>query len=584
ASGALVLSHTIAALLALPFAAALGLARILELDPATRRRGLVVLVAGLTGGALLGAVYWLPAFAEQATVHLERARWTEVGGGFLGSFEWPWQLVQPSLVHDYALDAAAMRPAPARFPRVPALGALALALGAAALLRSAHVRPASAAVVAAGVVVPLALASPLALPLWRHVALLASVQLGWRFLAVILVAAIPIAASLPDLPVPRSRAIAVGLAGAVAVISLVRLPIAPIPWSAAYERPAELAFFERKTGEFALGALREYVPSAGDVTPEQLALEPAADAAGGAPEVDAALLRAAGAARGYRIATAAPTTVTLDLFAHPSLAVRLDGAPAAPRAIGQEGLLAVDLPPGEHEIEVAPESTPVERAAGWLSAIALVAALGALTKLRAALPATAATGVLAGIALAWPGAADAATALATTPAIREPVALGSDARVLGVVPDTSLVSSLGVLTLDVHVQALRHSPSNEPLDLALVRADGSPVAEAMSGPSGGLRPTSRWRPNELLVLRQELRLPGGLAAGDYRLVARMGRASAELGTVSVPAPGSVAAAALSAPFAEHESIFGDELVLDGYTYDRDPAARPLRGSFWWRSL
>src|SRR5947209_3375807 len=34
----------------------------------------------------------------------------------------------------------------------------------------------------------------------------------------------------------------------------------------------------------------------------------------------------------------------------------------------------------------------------------------------------------------------------------------------------------------------------------------------------------------------------------------------------------------------HESLFGRALVLDGYTYDRDPSRGSLRGSFWWRRV
>src|SRR5205814_1724739 len=102
-SGLLILAHTISALLTLPAAGAIGLAGLLERPRAERRRGFGGLAAGLALGVALGALYWLPAFGQQASVHLDRARWTEVGGGFLGSFEWPWQLVQSSLVHDYAV-------------------------------------------------------------------------------------------------------------------------------------------------------------------------------------------------------------------------------------------------------------------------------------------------------------------------------------------------------------------------------------------------------------------------------------------------------------------------------------------------
>lgn len=655
ASGALILSHTIAALLTLPFAGALGLARLFELRSPLRLRAFLTLSAGLLLGLLLGAVYWLPAFAEQSTVHLDRARWTEVGGGFLGSFEWPWQLVQPTVLHDYARDVAATRAAPHRFPRLPALAALALALGLLAGIRSGSLRRPTGLVTLLGLAVALALASPPALPLWRQVDLLASVQLGWRFLAVILVMSIPLAASLPDLgelvrPQPRhdeavragrpgrlrdapavgpgpaeapavrrpavsaspassfldavafrglaarrlGPSLGVALALLVAVASLVRLPVTAMPWSAARERPAELAAFERKTGEFALGALREYVPRAGDVTPEQLALEPADPIGSSTAEVDARLLSAPVGERRYALAAAAPATVVFDFFAHPALVARLDGQPAAIRPIGDDGLAAVDLPPGQHELSVAPEATEIERAAGWLALAGLattlaLAAASALPRRRASLAAVPTAALLlfplAAIAgpVALPAPAAAAATVTSPLALTPPAALGP-ARLLGASPDLSLVSRLGILTVDLDLQAVRQLDRNESLRLWLTDPAGRVVAESVGGPAGGLRPTTRWRPNQLLRLRDELRLLPSLPAGRYTLGVDLAGATATVGQIDLPAAGLVEPAALGDPFARHESIFGDELVLDGYAYDKDPSARPLRGSFWWRRV
>src|SRR5262245_43204123 len=100
ATGGVILLHTIAALMALPFAGLIGLARTLE-RPNGRLGALFRLAAGLALGLALGATYWLPAFTQQGTVQLERARWSGETARFQAGFGWPWELVQPSLLHDY---------------------------------------------------------------------------------------------------------------------------------------------------------------------------------------------------------------------------------------------------------------------------------------------------------------------------------------------------------------------------------------------------------------------------------------------------------------------------------------------------
>jgi hypothetical protein len=596
AVGALILSHTIAALLTLPFAGALALARLLEIPRPQRPTGLLVLSLGLALGVALGALYWLPAFAEQSTVHLDRARWTEVGGGFLGSFQWPWQLVQATPLHDYAADVAESRMAPDRFPRLPLVAAVTLLLGLTAGLWRGALRRAAGLVVLLGLLVALGLAAPPALPLWRTFELLAAVQLGWRFLAVILLMAIPLAASLPDLPVRGAPFLAVTLGLATAAASLVNLPVQSTPWSVARERPAELSFFERKTGEFALGALREYVPRGADLTPEQLTLEPADSAGASTAEIDVGLVAADPVRRVYDVATAVPSTLLLDLFAHPSLGATLDGSPAILRSVSDDGLAAVDLPPGQHRLEIAPRPTPLERTAGWLAVAALVGSLAlAATGLRfattapfrraAPIPAL----VLAVTALAFtapsafPRSARGAGNTSDLLLPSNPLPLDR-AHLLGAFVDSSLVPSLGTLTVDLHLQSLAQPSRNEPVALRLLSPTGAVVAEEIGGPAGGLRPTSRWRPNELLRLRQELRLPPGSLAGRYTLAAEVAGTTATLGTIDLPAAGSAPPPQLTEPFTRFESLFGDDLVLDGYAYDPAATARPLRGSFWWRRL
>jgi hypothetical protein len=265
---------------------------------------------------------------------------------------------------------------------------------------------------------------------------------------------------------------------------MARLPLEPMDWSALRERPAELAAYERKDGQFALGALREYVPAWVSATPQELVLPGGPAAVDATAPVSAELPSAPTSGRAYDLAAAAPSTVTLDLFYHPALAARLDGQPTPLRPSGDDGLATLDVPPGRHRLAVGPEETPVERLglAVTVAAAAVCLVLAAASSRRAA---TAPALVLLVVGLAWAGAAAAAPTARLVPD-RAPELAGA-ARILGADLDSRLVESAGVLTVDLHVQALRPVPDDAPMSLWLVGPGGRRLGEEVSGAGRGIR-------------------------------------------------------------------------------------------------
>jgi hypothetical protein len=628
ATGGVILAHTIAALMALPFAGLLGLARVAELHH-DRRRAFARLCAGLALGVVVGATYLLPAYTQQQSVHLELARWSGEVERFQSGFAWPWQLVQPSLIHDYGhrVDDD-QTPLAQRFPRVGGIAFLALAAGAVAGWRGGRLRRPTGLVALATIAGSLALATPAALPLWNRIELLGAVQLGWRFLALVALATIPLSAELGAMAVrptaggrpavPGLAWLGVALALAASLGAVARLPLERIEWSALRERPAELAAYERKDGQFALGALREYVPAWVAATPEELVRlpAPAAEASPATP-ISARLLAASATQRRYGLDAVTPTVVTLDLFYHPALTATLDGAPISLRPVGDDGLVAFDLPSGAHELAVGPAPTAVELMGLALSAIGVVAALALLLRApalawrrarpraaggswrhAAGLPSAGPLGpahagslpfvalaAAVGLAAAWAGGrASPSTPRQLTLVAATPAELPGVARLLGARVDRALVATAGLVTVDLHLESLAAQTENRPLTVWVADATGRRVTEGVAGPAGGLRPTGRWRANELLVARTELRLPAGLPDGIYSLGIESGGTAAQIGGMELPAAGAVPMDELAAPFRRHESIFGSALVLDGYSYDKDPAGQPFRGSFWWRAV
>src|SRR5690606_34777423 len=62
--------------------------------------------------------------------------------------------------------------------------------------------------------------------------------------------------------------------------------------------------------------------------------------------------------------------------------VRLDGTEIEPRPSAEVGLLEIDLPAGEHNLELTLGPTPMQATGRTISVIALVALLGSLLLLR----------------------------------------------------------------------------------------------------------------------------------------------------------------------------------------------------------
>ncbi|MGD8735772.1 MAG: hypothetical protein PVJ85_03365, partial [Anaerolineae bacterium] len=66
-------------------------------------------------------------------------------------------------------------------------------------------------------------------------------------------------------------------------------------------------------------------------------------------------------------------------------------------------------------------------------------------------------------------------------------------------------------------------PNDLKVFVHLLDAQGQLVAQRDSQPAGGLRPTSTWTKDEVIVDRYGVLLPGDLPAGEYRLIAGMYR-------------------------------------------------------------
>lgn len=78
----------------------------------------------------------------------------------------------------------------------------------------------------------------------------------------------------------------------------------------------------------------------------------------------------------YRLSASQPTTATYRSFYFPGWQVSLDGQSIEIIPTDPHGLIAFDLPAGQHSLDIRFASTPIRTAAGWISAACWLFAIG----------------------------------------------------------------------------------------------------------------------------------------------------------------------------------------------------------------
>ena len=190
--GAIILTHNLTALIALPMAAVTGCFAALRTPPAPHGRrwsGLRHVAGGLALGLALTAFFWLPAMAEQRHVQIEVA----LGGGHKSPTAWlinplgaTFQTAQPKNPQTVSgpLDLHLSYPYDLNFPPKPSLAQGALFIASIVLIAYGALRRHRARDVAlfalAGTVALWLLTTTWSAWAWDHVPLMSFLQFSWR--------------------------------------------------------------------------------------------------------------------------------------------------------------------------------------------------------------------------------------------------------------------------------------------------------------------------------------------------------------------------------------------------------------------
>jgi hypothetical protein len=223
---------------------------------------------------------------------------------------------------------------------------------------------------------------PISAPAWELVPLAALIQFPWRLLALSAVslsvlAAFSTAGRESPGPRPEAPTLVLALVAVLASFPYTLPQYTPLPESAA--SPLLSIEFELEYEDMrGMTAWSEEMPPTSPLVAQYLAGESLVTAEVLAPDASLEMMRAAGASDEVRVQAPSGTTVLFYTYYFPGWRVYVDGQRvpnSEMQIVPPYGLLAVDVPPGEHHVLLRWGDTPL-RLAGKVTTLAgLVLAL-----------------------------------------------------------------------------------------------------------------------------------------------------------------------------------------------------------------
>ena len=517
--GMLILTHNLTAVAFAPVAGVmvLGWLVVKRIGWANGVQAVGKLLLAATLGLAISGFYLVPVVGQLSYVRIHHVEHSVAPSKYLERFIPATDPVQARPIHDYSLY----------FDRelrsVPRLGLVQAAVIVTGLVVGgvmAHRRRPMEIALAVGLAAAIFMVSPASQIIWDIALSKAPFVFPWRFLGIIAILGGLVAGRLAAFRV-YGAPIALALIIAIVVAGM-WVQVDPSKWQN-YRGPASNAGeFERWTGLVGLTTYDEYLPTrVMRVSREWFDPIQSGDARSAA--IAGAKLAEVGESHWqFEVATAEPTTITLDVFYFPSWRATIDGRPAETRAISELGLLGIDLPAGTHRVEVFQEATELERVGLVVSVLAVIA-LGGLWAWRSEgiRKDWVAIGMMAVVVVALLPMLLAVIRPRPQPEFRsaaQGMVQAGGLELLGARLDQGRLGSTGIVDVELFFISAGDPPDEAPVMKAhLAERDGRVVSGSSHVLGRGLRPARIWQPNMVVTDRFELELPFESDGGNYLL-------------------------------------------------------------------
>ena len=599
---ALVLTaHSLTLALTAPGLVVYVLIELSQLSPATRLKTGVGLAASALMGIGLSAIYWLPFAAELGS--------TQIGNGidsmaavFRDHFLAPADLIQSSLLYIYH---------GAPFP----LGLLTvtlgvLALGAAVLAGNRFAQRGTVLFWgAAAVLAAVAMLTPLR-DIWLTLSLSTMLQYPWRISILvglgfsIAISALPLTISksrwfeslASRFPVrfrPSSDAVRFTMIGAFAAAivwaGIGNLAPQEIFFPRGEPNIAQLARFEAYTGFVGTTTWGEYLPAT--VKAQDLLTLRAAKGPEVANTATVQIERWAGTERVLRVSTSQPTTLTLRSFYFPGWQAALDDAPVRAFANSPAGLLAVQVPAGEHSVAISLNDTFAQQAGAAISiACALFFAGLTMYAVRRRENQSVALALVFGASLAV-FLVPTAAAIAAPPSALQTnrVAVSPELNLVGLRLGARLENGAWQVSdpsASLHLEVYwftKQATDDKPFSWRLIDGTGHAVSQSDQLSRYGTGNAAAWVPNEIVEDQFDLPLAPALAPSRYQIQVAYGGDYVTVGAVDL-LHSTLPALAPSAIAHLTDAQVGKQIRLVGYDAPQVAAAGArLPLTLYWRA-
>lgn len=498
--------------------------------------------AALLAGLAMSSFYWLPALGEQGFASPENFALLGITPSSQ-LIKWA-DMAQRHLLFNYR-----------EFPFKMGMAEAALAIAGLVVMALAFIRRRTTLlpllVFPAFGILLLFLMSPLSALFWEKVPLTGSIQFPWRLLAFVGLCSSVCISWIATLR--RLGAYAAAIAcGVLIASSTLSLPVTNLDITDDDLSIGMIARYEYNSGIIGTTYMAEWLPAvakAGFISPVSGPQKvPPPD---GLPPLSRASLRRIGPlAYSLDVLATQPTSVRLHAFAFPGWQARVDGSASPAYPSSHLGLATVDVPEGEHTVDISFGDTPI-RAVG-LATSAVTVMLLAAASLAAARRTRKKLGYYLGVS------AFVAVGLLVLAGLapKAPPAMGQDLRWSGQRPmQADFEGRIRMLGFELRPPAASRSDAAEIVlywqSLAPIQGDFSAslewIEEGEVAASAGIgwpvfatSPARTWSSNEVVRDLRPLQLPSRpLARATLRLTALLdGRSlgSVDLGTMeSVPA-------------------------------------------------
>jgi len=405
---ALLLTHTVSALVFIPLLVAFLLLRFLHTwraghprDAAGKQvslapgesvglsRRAVWSAGSLALGGLLAAIFLLPMVLERRFV--SEAQWVHATYDYSLHFVYPGQLFSPFWGFGYSVEGAK----DAMSFQLGLLSLVAATAGTIAALAGPLPRRAEALFLAGASAIAILAMMPITQPAWAALPLVSLIQFPWRLLGLTAVTlALLAGAGIAWLEGQGATSTQVGPYTCLLALAVVAaafpytwpelLPVRP-----ADETPRAVVEFEIEYPDMrGMTRWSERLPTDADspLIAQYLAGEPLRRAAIIAGEGRILSQRSAGASAYAHVLAETPVRLRFYTYYFPGWQATVNGQPWTITADPPNGLIGLDLPAGEHEVRLRFGSTPLRRAAGFISGFAAIVWLGLMVADRAPRP------------------------------------------------------------------------------------------------------------------------------------------------------------------------------------------------------